>query len=769
MKKNILVIGLISFSSLALAQHKRNHNSHNDSLRIHQIEDIQLHKHGNPNKATVLTSKGNLSIMETPQPIAIVTHEIIEQQQMKQLSDVVQNVNGMYVSSARGGAQDSFGGRGFLFGSDNMFKNGARVNSGVFPEVQGLERVEVLKGGNAMQFGASSAGAIMNMVTKKPRFYFGGSVGTHFGSWDNVKPFVDVYGPLSKNVAFRINGTYEHANSFRDVVNSQKHYFNPSFVFNLSPNTQLIVEADYLKHRSTPDFGIGSITKRDKSFAINDRVPINTFFGANWQYQDVQQLTSNVTLNTKLAKNWTLNTVASFQNYTRDYFSTERLQWEENAQGRFSWARPLGKTYSESNYASLQMNVNGEFNTGRIHHKVLIGADGDYTKSDAYSFSILDRTTQKPLANYGVLFLDDPKTWSAPQPDLDTKMTRKTSVPMYRGGVYFQDLVSITNSLKVLGGIRYNYIENRQTSTFNYANNTNDVKNGVENITRNFSPKVGLIYQVDDNFSFFGNYTNSFALNTGFTASPEAIASLNLSGTPAQVGTQINALPLQAIKPSQIDQYEVGVKKNFFKGALAVNLTAYQIINKDNYQNFWYTNAAGSVMTPTGNVTFRTYAGTIKSKGVELDITGNPTKQLSIMGGFSYNHAAYTNTPEDGFIEGQRLVRTPATTANASVFYAFNNLAKGFKLGASFYYMADRLAGWNDSKMTLNQRANVTRVMKLDDYYTLALSAGYEWRKFIIQAKVNNVTNSKAFIVHENYSVNPLAPRNYYVTLTYKL
>ncbi|MFY7814299.1 MAG: TonB-dependent receptor plug domain-containing protein, partial [Chryseobacterium taeanense] len=92
------------------------------------------------------------TMMETPQPIAIVTHEIIEQQQAKQLSDVLQNVNGVYLTSSRGNSQDSFGGRGFILGNDNIFKNGSRINSGVFPEVSGLERVEVLKGANAMLY-----------------------------------------------------------------------------------------------------------------------------------------------------------------------------------------------------------------------------------------------------------------------------------------------------------------------------------------------------------------------------------------------------------------------------------------------------------------------------------------------------------------------------------------------------------------------------------------------------------------------------------------
>ncbi len=103
--------------------------------------------------------------------------------------------------------------------------------------------------------------------------------------------------PISKNVAFRVNGAYEYAESFRDVVKSEKYYFNPSFLFNLSDRSQLIVEADYLKNDLTPDFGIGSITNKDQSYSLIDWLPRNTFFGTDWQYQNVQQASTNVTFN----------------------------------------------------------------------------------------------------------------------------------------------------------------------------------------------------------------------------------------------------------------------------------------------------------------------------------------------------------------------------------------------------------------------------------------------------------------------------------------
>ena len=97
------------------------------------------------------------------------------------------------------------------------------------------------------------------MVTKKPLFNFGGNIALNYGSWNNVKPTIDIYGGLTKNSAFRVNGSYENKESFRDIVQSEKHYFNPSFLYNISDKTQIIIEADYLKHHFTPDFGLGGL------------------------------------------------------------------------------------------------------------------------------------------------------------------------------------------------------------------------------------------------------------------------------------------------------------------------------------------------------------------------------------------------------------------------------------------------------------------------------------------------------------------------------
>lgn len=727
MKKQLVTLGIL-FTAVSLSAQMKNTEA--DTVRIQSIEDVNLHKTGNPNKARPLSTKSNLTIMETPQPIAIVTHEIIEQQQAKQLSDVIRNVNGIYLTSARGGSQDSFGGRGFTFGNDNIFKNGARVNSGVFPEVTGLERVEVLKGANAMLYGNVGPGGIINMITKKPRFEFGGMAGFSAGSWNSYKPTIDIYGPLSKNIAFRVNGAYEYAESFRDLVESKKNYFNPSFVFNLSDKTQLIVEGDYLYHTFTPDFGIGSVTDNATGVSrLATEVSRNQFFGTNWQYQTNQQATTDIILNHQFNKAWSLNAVASYQNYTKDYFSTERVQWlYDSSKNNFnpSWSRPLGRSYNEQNYTSLQINVNGEFNTGSFNHKVLLGTDGDYGQADTYAYKI-DANT--PV----VLYLNNPSSWTNEGPMPTTTRSSRNRIDTKRYGFYAQDLISITKQLKVLAGLRWSSIQNEDTKVKNFATNleTPTPNSGTKETA--FSPKVGLIYNPDENLSVFATYTNSFAPNSGFD----------------EAG--------YALKASTVDQYEIGIKKNLWNNAIGVNLTGYQIINRDTYT---------APYLPSGTVAlYRVYAGSVRSTGLELDITGNPTKNLSLIGGLSYNKTIYTDTPDNGFVENQRLVRTPALTANASVFYTFTEFAKGLKIGATAFYTGDRKAGWNDVK----GQKQATRMIDVDGFTTVDISVGYEWKKFMIQGRVGHLFDVVNYNVHENYSVNPITPRNYYFTLTYRL
>jgi iron complex outermembrane receptor protein len=156
------------------------------------------------------------------------------------------------------------------------------------------------------------------------------------------------------------------------------------------------------------------------------------------------------------------------------------------------------------------------------------------------------------------------------------------------------------------------------------------------------------------------------------------------------------------------------------------------------------------------------------SNGVELDINANLEKGFTIIAGYSYNDMRYTKTPDrvGSYVTGQRLVNTPAHTANGSIFYTFEKGAlKGLKLGAAAFYVGKRFGGWNDTKYS---GLGYSRLIPVDDFATVDVTAGYTFRKLSLLAKVSNLTNTYNYYVHENYSINPIAPRQIIATLSYK-
>lgn len=720
-----LVISFTGGEPVQKSIHVSEDETVNTSLTLEQsaktLSNIIIDGRKSNNLQPVTIGKLPVAPMDLPQSFSVVGAATLQNQQAQRLSDAIRNVNGVYLSATRGNAQETFAARGYRMGSDNFFKNGARVNSSVFPEMSSLEKVEVLKGGAAILYGEVAPGGVINMVTKQPKFDFGGEVALRAGSYQLWKPTFDVYGPLSKKVAYRINGTFEDANSYRDVVHSTRYYVNPSLLFELNDKTSLLVQADYLNHDYTPDFGIGSLDNTQ----IAD-VPRSTFNGAAWQYNKVEQASFSAVLDRKLSNNWNVKTSLNYQNYQRDYYSTERIQAKANG----DWTRPLNKTLTHENSLYGQINLTGKVSTGSVGHTILAGVDVDYNSSESTKFD-----QPKTYDEWNIL---DHTKFEARTDIPDAKATEMTRTPVTRTGAYIQDLISLSNKVKVLAGVRWSMQDAASAKTFHYQKDT--VSYGTSKTENAFSPRVGVVYKVLANTALFASYSNSFSANRG----------TDVWGN--------------ALKPSVIDQYEVGVKNDFMGGALSVNVTAYQIVNNNLAQTAQFEKDG---VTPNNNTSFKELVGQTTSKGVELDVTGRPVKGLEVIAGYSYNDMRYTKTPDTkgSYVEGERLVGTPAHTANGSAFYMFGGKLKGLKLGAGVYYIGDRNAGWNNTR---GQAQDYSRVIPVDGFTTIDVSAGYTWKNISLLAKVSNLANVYNYYVHENYSINPIAPRQLIGTLSYR-
>ncbi len=717
-----------------------------------QLAEVTVTGTKSLNQRAPSVGKMPIAPLDNPQATLTIERPVLEQQQALRLSDVLANVAGVYVMGATGGTQEEIASRGFAYTSANTFKNGVRYNNGIMPEVSSLERMEVLKGSAAILYGNVAAGGILNLVTKKPQFERGGSVGLRVGSYGFVKPQFDVYGAVgaSQQVAFRLNGTWERADSYRAGVRSNRVYVNSSLLFRLSSQTDLVIEGDYLRDNRTPDFGIGTV-----DYQISDSRSrfLNTAAATN----ATNQTSATATLTTRLSNSWQLRAVGAFQRYANELKSASRPTANVIRPGRNygNWLRNLQRTETGENYYLAQLDLTGSFRTGGIGHTLLVGADADqyHTTTLAYATQAFDSVNILSPGRQ----LGRPKGTASGYDAL--RYNTRTLGNTRRAGFYAQDLISLSSSVKLLAGLRWSYQET-PSDVYTYPA-APAAANGPATVRENrrydnaFSPRVGLVYQPVKTTALFASYSSSFA--------PQANTVTDNQG---------GSLP-----PSLIDQLEVGIKNDLFRGALSANVTAYHIVNNNQAQVI--QQYLGNGLNPSYNVSFpsaQELAGQVTSKGVEVDVQSRPMNGISLIAGYSYNNTAYTRSTL--YADGSRLRYNPAHTANLSLYYSFaslfagNGLLRGLSAGATGYYVGDRLAGRNPRliyDVKGNPVADINKYLRIPNYVLFDASVGYATERFSLRLKMANLLNELSYNVHDDNSVNPVAPRTFAATLSYKL
>ncbi|GAB3894352.1 TonB-dependent receptor [Spirosoma agri] len=690
------------------------------------------------NNQVVTLGKAGLAPLDMPQMTGVVSSVVIANQQAARLGDVLKNVSGVSLTQQRGGVAETFSARGYSIGiagaGGNIFKNGVISNTMGFPEASTLESVEVLKGSSALLYGNVSGGLIINMVTKKPKFEYGGEVSMRVGSYGLYKPIVDLYGPLAKNLAFRVVGTYETAKSYRDVVKTNRVYVNPSLLYKLGQKTSILLQGDYLKSDLTPDNGIGSLNANQD--AIIPDVPRSRFINTPWAYNNVKQTSGSLNIDHAFNSNWKLTAIASAQGTDVTAYGAGVPNNNVSATG--DWTRTLSRTMTSEANSTGQINLNGRFNTGAVGHQLLVGGDivGIVSKSTAYTVNYGAGKTA-----YDKINILNPSLFEARTDIPDATATTRTTSPSTRLGFYVQDLIGLSDKVKILAGVRWSQQKTVQTTILNQLTQVETRGTAETKTDAAFSPKVALLYQPTRTTSFFGSYANNFTINTG----------VDIYG--------------QILKPSIVDQVEAGVKNELFNGRITANLGVYHIVNSDLAQ-MAPLKADG---TANADANVKEFTGQTTSDGLEIDLTGNLSKNFYFITGYGYNYMRYTKASlvRGSPIEGERLTNNPAHTANATIFYTFDlPQLRGLKLGASAFYTGARFGGNNN---TYGQTPAFSRLIPLTSFTTIDLSAGYTYRKISILAKVSNITNELNYLIHDRYSIMPIPPRQFVTTLSYRL
>lgn len=696
------------------------------------------------NRSRLAAAKLQVPDKDLPLATGVVTAQVMADQQAIRLGDVVKNVPGVSLVQTRYGVNETYGARGYIIGiaggagGGSIFKNGLPYNIAGMPETASLESVEIIKGSSAFLYGSSSGGLIIDMITKKPKFQWGGEVSMLMGSYSQYKPVVDVYGPIAKNLAFRLVATYENDRSYRDVVKTIRKYINPSLLYKIGKQSSLLVNGEYFNAQITPDPGIGAL---DSGRVLSNQIPRSRFQNVLWAYNHVKQGSISTTFKHNFSNGYTLTAMGSYQTTDVDAYGVGNLN---TASKTGIIARPLSRAHSVENDYAAQVNLEGKFSIRNIANHFLVGADYNSITTLTDAFTIYNNNGTQ-LKTYDTINLLNPAQFVQRTDIPNAIKVATTTSPSYRAGLYVQDLITLTQQIKVFAGLRYSYQANVQTTIDSTANSNRGpitVKGSAATATYNvFSPKLGLVYQPASNLSFYASYANNFTANTG----------VDVYGNP--------------LKASIINQYEVGAKNSFANGKLMSTISVYHIVNSNLAQQAIYL-ADG--VTPNTNSNIKTLSGETTSDGVELGLNGNISKNLYFITGFAYNYIRFTHTSgtKGSNIEGETLVNAPRNTANASVFYTLSKgVLKGLKLGASGFYTGTRYGGYNN---TVGQSITGSRLIPLSDFTTVDLSLGYTYKKMAIQCKLSNIFNTLNYLVHDNYSITPIAPRQLYTTISYR-
>ncbi|HNP32937.1 MAG TPA: TonB-dependent receptor [Flavobacterium sp.] len=734
MCKYIIPLALMLItSSSAIAQ--KNYKSESDDL--YAFNDTLKNKKGEILKEVIVTSnqqktpvtigKSGIKPMDLPQTASVISQATLQNQQVNSITDILKNTNGVYIMGNTGGYQEEIASRGYQLGSSNTFKNGVRYFNGMPIETSGLEKVEFLKGSAAILYGNVTAGGIVNFITKKPKLDYGADVSVGLGSFDSYKTTFDVYGAIgiSKKVAFRMNGSNTQANSFRDGVSSETKYINPSLLINFTNKTSLLVEADYIKDRRTPDFGAGIINYQ----LVN--LPRSRFVGVSWSYIKSEQASFTTTLKHQLSDNWDLSFVNSIRYYKTDLFANTRPNSPiTSMQLNGDWTRGLQRSEAKDNYWYQEVNVRGKFKTWSLNHQLLLGID-----TDDYKTVTLASTYKNPDKSYRNeydvinIFTTDLSTARQDIPNMDK--VSLTTAPIKRVGAFVQDLISINKYFKALAGIRYSY-QDTENNVLTYAvvNPTPKPETNVNTHQYDdaFTPRLGLVFQPNENHTVFASYATSFVPNSG-----------------------LDYYTREALKPSIIRQYEIGIKNQLFQERLFANLTLYQIENNNLAQT--------SLIDPT----YKELAGGTKSKGVEIDLVANPVKGLSVLAGYSFNEIKYTAS--NIYIVGSQILYMPKNTANLNFNYIFSEgKLKGLNLGLINNYIGVRYAGRSTN---LTTPTDPRKPVRLPEYFQTDATASYKFHQLTFRGKISNIFDVLSYNVHDDNSVNPIAPTNYSLTVNY--
>ena len=643
-------------------------------------------------------TKTDTALRDIPQSISVIPATVLKDLGSTNVERALEFAGGV-------SKQNNFGGltlyeysvRGFT--TSEFYQDGFSANRGYpsTPDAATIERIEVLKGPAASLYGRGDPGGTVNIVTKKPQPEAFTTLQTSAGSWDRYRTALDINTPLDNegHVLSRVNLAVEDNHSFRDHVQSKSVFVAPSFSWQLDPDTSLLVESEFVRHSSTFDRGIVDAPGLSRE----------TFLGEpNDGDIDNHNNRIQATLEHHLNDAWKLRLASHYK---------QGSLWGDASENRALNAdgHTLNRRYRERSMgwhdSITQLELRGLFDVGSWQHELLIGTEyEDYRKKERVT-----AIAGSPGSSYAI--------------DIYNPVYGQTKPNGIRSGTDFfehtkshalnlQDQIVFTDRLRGMVGARFEHFQ--QT---------------VDDFTRNVPPsrqthhaltqRAGLLYQLTPEVGVFANASTSFKPNSGLDATGNTF------------------------KPEEGVGYEVGIKSELFDDRLSATLAAFHI-EKENVL----------ALDPATNT--NRAMGKARSQGFDLQLTGQLTDAVRVIGAFAYIDAEVTKG-DKAIPAGNRILGVAKRSGSLLGVYEFQDGAlRGSDVGAAFTYVGDRSGEAGSS-------------FELPAYHTVDLLAHYKATENVtVGLNMNNLFDEKYYErSYSNYWISPGEPRNLTVSLSLSL
>jgi len=529
-------------------------------------------------------TKTDTPLRDTPQSVSIVNRQLIADQSMQNMADVVRYIPSITMGQGEG-HRDAPTIRGNSSTAD-FFVDGIRDDAQYYRDTYNVERVEALKGSNAMIFGRGGGGGVINRVTKEAGARVR-SLWLEGGSYDHRRGSIDIGQAVTSKVAARFNGMYENSGGFRDSASLERSGVNPTLAIAIGPGTTARVGYEYFRDHRNVDRGIPSFEGGPSPASLE------TFFGnPGVSYANARVHSVSATIDHATMSGLTLHNRTRFTHYDKFYqnvfpgsavnaaLTQVNLSGYNNAQTRANLFNQTEATYSAG---ALGMR-----------HTLLAGVEVGRQATDNFrNTGYFENRATSFAVPFASPTVSVPVAFRQSATDADNHVVADVSA------LYAQDQFTLSRQWQAIAGVRYERFD------LSFHNNRDGASLGRDD--HMVSPRVGLVFKPVESVSTYGSYSVSHLPSSG-----DQFSSLNAT--------------TQTLEPERFTNYEVGAKWDMTPD-LGITAATYRL-DRSNSSARDPNDASKTVQT-----------GRQRTSGYELGVTGNVTSRWQVAGGWATQRA----------------------------------------------------------------------------------------------------------------------------------